>query len=38
MVVQDGQISEAGSHTQLLALNGTYARLYQTQNLEGYRG
>ena len=38
VVVQDGQISEAGSHAQLLALNGTYARLYQTQNLEGYRG
>mgnify|MGYP002580877437 CR=1 FL=1 len=33
LVVQDGHIAEQGSHAQLLAENGAYARLYHTQNL-----
>ena len=33
LVVQDGRIAEQGSHAQLLAENGAYARLYHTQNL-----
>src|SRR6266508_1825173 len=35
-VIEDGQISELGSHAQLLALGGTYARLFEMQ-AEGYR-
>ena len=33
LLVQDGRIAEQGSHAQLLAENGAYARLYHTQNL-----
>ncbi|MBE6990818.1 MAG: ABC transporter ATP-binding protein [Ruminococcaceae bacterium] len=33
LVVQDGVIAEQGTHEQLLARNGAYARLYHTQNL-----
>ncbi len=33
MVVQDGGVVEQGTHAQLLAHNGAYARLYHTQNL-----
>lgn len=32
-VVQDGHIAEEGTHAQLLARGGAYARLYHTQNL-----
>jgi ABC-type multidrug transport system fused ATPase/permease subunit len=32
-VVQDGVIAEQGTHEELLALNGAYAKLYHTQNL-----
>ncbi len=32
-VVQDGRIAEEGTHAQLLARGGAYARLYHTQNL-----
>lgn len=32
-VVQDGRIAEEGTHAQLLARSGAYARLYHTQNL-----
>jgi ATP-binding cassette subfamily B protein len=35
-VLEDGCISEIGSHQELLALNGTYARLFNMQ-AEGYR-
>jgi ATP-binding cassette, subfamily B, bacterial len=35
-VIEDGQISELGSHAELLALGGTYARLFEMQ-AEGYR-
>ena len=35
-VLEDGQISELGSHQELIALNGTYARLFNMQ-AEGYR-
>jgi ATP-binding cassette subfamily B protein len=35
-VIEDGQISELGSHTELLMLGGTYARLFEMQ-AEGYR-
>ena len=38
LVVQDGRITEQGSHAQLLAQNGLYAKLYRTQNLEGSNG
>ena len=33
LVIQDGVITEEGSHAELLARNGVYARLYRTQNL-----
>ena len=35
-VVENGQISELGSHDELLARGGTYARLFEMQ-AEGYR-
>jgi ATP-binding cassette subfamily B protein len=35
-VIEDGQISELGSHAELLARAGTYARLFEMQ-AEGYR-
>ena len=39
LVVQDGKITEQGSHEELMALDGAYARLYRTQNLgEQYHG
>ena len=31
LVIDDGQIVEQGSHEELLAVNGTYARLWQLQ-------
>ena len=33
LVVRDGVIAEEGTHQELLARNGDYAQLYQTQNL-----
>ena len=33
LVVQDGVIVEQGTHEELLARNGAYAKLYHTQNL-----
>ena len=36
LVVQEGCITEQGSHEELLARQGVYARLYHTQNLEEY--
>ncbi len=35
-VIEDGRIAELGSHEQLIALGGTYARLFNLQ-AEGYR-
>jgi ATP-binding cassette subfamily B protein len=35
-VIEDGQLSELGSHNELLARGGTYARLFELQ-AEGYR-
>jgi len=35
-VIEDGRISEIGSHIELLARGGTYARLFELQ-AEGYR-
>lgn len=35
LVMQDGQIIESGSHQELLALNGQYARLYSMQFHDG---
>ena len=32
-LLENGRIAEQGSHAQLLAENGAYARLYHTQNL-----
>ncbi len=31
LLVQDGQIKEQGTHAELLALNGAYTKLYQSQ-------
>lgn len=31
LVVRDGVIAERGTHDELLALNGTYRELYETQ-------
>jgi len=36
VVLQDGRIIEVGSHAELLALDGTYARLFSLQ-AQGYR-
>ena len=36
LVVQDGCITEQGDHETLLAQQGSYARLYHTQNLGDY--
>ncbi|MET7607959.1 ABC transporter ATP-binding protein [Streptomyces avermitilis] len=36
VVLSQGRVAEQGSHTQLLALDGTYAELYRLQ-AEGYR-
>ena len=38
LVIQDGCIAEQGTHDQLLARGGAYARLYHTQNLGEYHG
>ncbi len=35
LVVRDGVITEEGTHARLMALNGDYANLYNTQNLHG---
>ena len=35
LVVRDGVITEEGTHAQLLAKDGDYAMLYNTQNLHG---
>ena len=38
LVIQDGCMAEQGTHDQLLARGGAYARLYHTQNLGEYHG
>ncbi len=35
LVVEDGQVVERGTHTQLLALGGRYAELHRTQFDDG---
>ena len=35
LVVRDGVIAEEGTHQELMAKNGSYAQLYNTQNLNG---
>jgi ATP-binding cassette subfamily B protein len=37
LVVEDGRITESGTHPELLALGGRYADLYRTQFAEGDR-
>lgn len=34
MVLDDGRVIEFGTHKQLLARNGVYRRIYETQFLE----
>jgi ATP-binding cassette subfamily B protein len=36
VVIENGEVTESGAHADLLALNGTYARLFNMQ-AEGYR-
>ena len=31
LLIRDGRITEQGTHRQLMALNGEYARMYLTQ-------
>ncbi len=38
IVIRDGRIAEEGTHAQLLAMGGDYARLYNTQNLGALHG
>ena len=38
LVIRDGIIAEQGSHEELMALNGDYANLYNTQNLVALHG
>ena len=35
-VIEDGRITELGSHDQLMAKNGAYAELVRTQELIGH--
>jgi ATP-binding cassette subfamily B protein len=37
LVVDDGRITESGTHVELLALGGRYADLYRTQFADGER-
>ena len=34
LVIEEGKISESGTHAELLALNGTYARMHKIQNAQ----
>lgn len=34
ILIEDGRIKEEGTHAELMALNGTYAHLFNTQKLE----
>ena len=36
VVLEGGQLAELGSHTELMAVSGTYAQLFSMQ-AEGYR-
>jgi subfamily B ATP-binding cassette protein MsbA len=36
--IEDGRVAERGSHAELIALNGAYARMYLLQYADGVEG
>lgn len=38
LVLEDGRVLEAGQHDKLLAANGRYAQLWNTQQVQAFHG